>query len=260
MRKIIITVALFLVSYVGFAQNGPISDVKVGMSFNKSLFPMVEGNMYRSTEPAAGIMAEIFSGSYEEAKKTLSQFVAELKDLTEVKKGELNEKGKSILYQTFMFKNEQGLDLVGEYYMKIFDDQNIIIMVCGSYDVKAKTTFKDEIKKAAVSAKLVSALDLKKEAIEIILKDMVGLEYDSPLVGDMGYKRIADAVIDSKDMFSFKDKAGKDLFWFNIKDTTIEYKSDALSIWYGYYHRKVKGDKSKANKIVAAFNQLKNMN
>lgn len=99
----------------------------------------------------------------------------------------------------------------------------------------------------------------KKEATEIILKDMVGLEYNSPVVGDMGYKKIADSEIDSKDMFSFKDKAGKDLFWFNIENTTIEYKSDELSIWYGYHNYKIKSNKNIGNKIADAFNRLKKM-
>lgn len=153
MKKIVTAVVLFLVSYAGFAQEEAVSDVKIDMSFNKSLFPMAEGNMYMSTEPVAFIMANLMSQSYEEAKKEM-QAIGEDKDLTEVKKGELNEKGKSILYQTAMIKNDQGEDLVMEIYVVKVDEQNTI-MVSGGYDVKAKTTFKDEIKKAAVSAKAV---------------------------------------------------------------------------------------------------------
>lgn len=99
----------------------------------------------------------------------------------------------------------------------------------------------------------------KKEAVETILKDMVGLEYDSPVVGDMGYKKIVKANIDSKDMFSFQDKAGKDLFWFNIERTSIEYKNDALSIWYGYYNYKVKCNRNIGIKIENTFKSLKKM-
>ncbi len=99
----------------------------------------------------------------------------------------------------------------------------------------------------------------KKEAIEIILKNMVGLEYYSPVVGETGYKKIDNAEINSKDMFLFKDKAGKELFWFNIEDTTISYESDALSIWYGYYNYKVKSNKNTGSKISDAFDRLKKM-
>jgi len=99
----------------------------------------------------------------------------------------------------------------------------------------------------------------KKETKEIILKNMVGLEYYSPVVGDMGYKKIANSEIDNKDMFSFKDKAGKDLFWFNIENTTMKYEDGILIIWYGYYNYKVKSNQKLGTKIADAFNNLKKM-
>lgn len=151
MRKIITAVVLFIVSYAGFAQEEAVSDIKIDMDFNKSLFPMSEGNMYMSTEPVAFIMANMMAQTYEEAKAEM-QAISEDKDLTEVKKGELKEKGKSVLYQTALIKNDQGQDLVMEIYVVKVDEQNTI-MVSGGYDTKAKATFKDEIKKAALSAK-----------------------------------------------------------------------------------------------------------
>ncbi|MEZ0007029.1 hypothetical protein ABH942_002407 [Flavobacterium sp. 28YEA47A] len=153
MRKIVIAIALFLVSSAGFAQEDAVSDVKIDMNFNKSLFPMAEGNMYMSTEPVAFIMANMMAQTYEEAKVEM-QAISEDKDLTNVKKGELKEKGKDILYQTALVKNDDGQDLVMEIYVVKVDKQNTI-MVSGGYDLKAKETFKDEIKKAALSAKAI---------------------------------------------------------------------------------------------------------
>lgn len=152
MRKIITVAILFLVSFAGFAQEEEaISDIKIDMDFNKSLFPMAEGNMFMSTEPVAFIMANVMSQTYEDAKKEM-ETIAEDKELTEVKKGELTEKGKKILYQTAVIKNDQGQDLIMEIYVVKADEQSTI-MISGGYDVKAKDTFKDEIRKAALSAK-----------------------------------------------------------------------------------------------------------
>lgn len=153
MRKIVIAIALFLVSSAGFAQEDATSDVKIDMNFNKSLFPMAEGNMYMSTEPVAFIMANMMAQTYEEAKAEM-QAISEDKDLTNVKKGELKEKGKDVLYQTALIKNDDGQDLVMEIYVVKVDKQNTI-MISGGYDLKAKETFKDEIKKAALSAKAI---------------------------------------------------------------------------------------------------------
>lgn len=153
MRKIVIAIALFLVSYAGFAQEDAASEVKIDMTFNKSLFPMAEGNMYMSTEPVAFIMANMMAQTYEEAKAEM-QAISEDKDLTNVKKGELKEKGKDVLYQTALIKNDDGQDLVMEIYVVKVDKQNTI-MISGGYDLKAKETFKDEIKKAALSAKAI---------------------------------------------------------------------------------------------------------
>lgn len=153
MRKIVIAIALFLVSSAGFAQEDAASDVKIDMNFNKSLFPMAEGNMYMSMEPVAFIMANMMAQTYEEAKAEM-QAISEDKDLTNVKKGELKEKGKDVLYQTALIKNDDGQDLVMEIYVVKVDKQNTI-MISGGYDLKAKETFKDEIKKAALSAKAI---------------------------------------------------------------------------------------------------------
>ena len=153
MRKIVTAIALFLISYAGFAQEDAVSEVKIDMNFNKSLFPMAEGNMYMSAEPVAFIMANMMAQTYEDAKAEM-QAISEDKDLTDVKKGELKEKGKDILYQTALIKNDDGQDLVMEIYVVRVDKQNTI-MVSGGYDLRAKETFKDEIKKAALSAKAV---------------------------------------------------------------------------------------------------------
>lgn len=151
MRKIITAVVLFLVSVAGFAQEEAVSDVKIDMTFNKSLFPMAEGNMYMSTEPVAFIMANLMPQSYEAAKAEMES-MAEDKELTNVKKGELKENGKNVLYQTALIKNDQGQDLVMEIYVVKVDAENTI-MVSGGYDATAKSTFGNEIKKAALSAK-----------------------------------------------------------------------------------------------------------
>lgn len=151
MRKIITAVVLFLVSVAGFAQEEPVSDVKIDMTFNKSLFPMAEGNMYMSTEPVAFIMANLMSQSYEAAKAEM-ETLAEDKELTDVKK-ELKENGKNILYQIALIKNDQSQDLVMEIYVVKVDAENTI-MVSGGYDATARSTFGNEIKKAALSAKV----------------------------------------------------------------------------------------------------------
>ena len=98
----------------------------------------------------------------------------------------------------------------------------------------------------------------KEQATNVILKNLKGQEYDYPVVGEMGYQKIASAEIDSSELFLFKNSSGKELFWFRIEDSTISLKDGTLVIWHGYHRHVIKISKGKAEKVIEAFNSIKN--
>lgn len=156
MKKMIAALGLSLISFAGFAQEEyapEIPEIAVDMQFNKALYSMNEGNMFMSMEPVAFVLATVLPVSYDAAKTEIFGGTPdpELKDL---KSGEKTEAGKTYSYQTANVKSDDGKDLAMEMYI-IKIDANTSIMVSGAYDVKAKATFENETKKAALSAKVV---------------------------------------------------------------------------------------------------------
>lgn len=97
----------------------------------------------------------------------------------------------------------------------------------------------------------------QEQATKSIMKNLTGQEYYYPVVGEMGYQKIDSAALDDTELFVFKNKSGKELFWFRIKDSTIDYDDGILTIWHGYYMHKLKMSKNKAQKVIEAFNSIK---
>ncbi|MBW8362039.1 MAG: hypothetical protein K0M56_07635 [Kaistella sp.] len=106
-----------------------------------------------------------------------------------------------------------------------------------------------------VSAQTLS----KKEASNTIIKTLIGEKYEYPVVGEMGLEKISSGAINDKGIYIFKNKGGKELFWFNIENTTMDYYQGTLFIWYGFTKIPVDLKEAKANKIMAAFSTLKEM-
>lgn len=155
MKKMIMALSLSLIALSGFAQEEyapEVPEIAVDMQFNKTLYSMNEGNMFMSMEPVAFVLASVLPVSYDAAKAEIFGGTPdpELKDL---KSGEKTEAGKTYSFQTANVKSDDGKDLAMEMYL-VKIDANTTMMVSGAYDVKAKTTFENETKKAALSAKV----------------------------------------------------------------------------------------------------------
>ena len=156
MKKIIAALALSLLTFNGFAQEDyapEVPEIPVEMNFDKSLYSMNEGNMYMSMDPVAFVLATVLPVSYEAATDEIFGGTPD-PELHDLKSGELTENGKTYSYQTANVKSDDGKDLIMEMYI-IKMDAETSMMVSGAYDVKAKTKFEKEIKKAALSAKPV---------------------------------------------------------------------------------------------------------
>lgn len=99
----------------------------------------------------------------------------------------------------------------------------------------------------------------KKEASNTIIKSLIGEKYEYPVVGEMGLEKISSGAINDKGIYIFKNKSGKELLWFNIENTRMDYSKGTLFIWYGYTPIKLNLKESKANKIMNAFKILKEL-
>lgn len=156
MKKIILSIILSLITFAGFSQEDyapEVPEIPVEMIFDKSLYSMNEGNMYMSMDPVAFVLATVLPVPYDAAKTEIFGGTPDT-ELHDLKSGELTENGKTYSYQTANVKSDDVKDLIMEMYIIKIDEDNSM-MVSGAYDVKSKTKFEKEIKKAALSAKPV---------------------------------------------------------------------------------------------------------
>lgn len=156
--KIVGIIILLLTSINSFAQEDETveelkSQIKIDMNFDKTLYPLNEGNMFYSNEPKAVIVAVDIPQKYEDMKNELNND-SDAEDLKDVKKGEFEEAGKKVIYFTGIMTDEDGKEVFMEILVKKATESSCI-MITSLYDINAKEKFKKEARKAILSAKIV---------------------------------------------------------------------------------------------------------
>lgn len=131
----------------------PVMSTKVSMDINMKLFPKTQGNMFISQNPRAMIMPMVLRADFDSIneQKLLDETAKELGIIIN-KKGTLTKKGRKAYFITGSTNDKERNVLLEVYFVK--GDKNRTIMITGFYDLAFKKAYKDEIKKAAFSARL----------------------------------------------------------------------------------------------------------
>jgi hypothetical protein len=131
----------------------PVMSTKVSMDIDMKLFPKSQGNMFISQNPRAMIMPMVLRADFDSInqQKLLDETAKEL-GIAIKKKGTLTKKGKKAYFITGS-TNDKDRNILLEVYF-VPGDKNTTIMITGFYDVLYKKVYKNEIKRAAFSARL----------------------------------------------------------------------------------------------------------
>lgn len=163
MKKLLKQKMLLFVSFIFFttaviaqeddAVEEEMTQVAIDMKFNKSLYPMNEGNMFYSDTPKAVIMAMEVPQKYSEMKAELDS-ESQPEDLKNTKKGEFEEAGTKVIYFTGIMTDDTGKEIFMEILVKKATEDTCI-MITSMYELSAKEKFSKEARKAILSAKIV---------------------------------------------------------------------------------------------------------
>lgn len=125
----------------------------IKMDVSSSVFPTQMGNFYISEEPVGLIMAMLAPQSYESSKVELEGKSTEFGEDTKVKdKGTFTYNGREFSFVKATAKKD-GKKLWLEMYA-VGDGNDKTIFIVGACDLKAKSTFVDHFKKAAISSEI----------------------------------------------------------------------------------------------------------
>lgn len=131
----------------------PVMSSKVSMEIDMRLFPKKQGGMFISENPRAMIMPMVLRANFDSLdQKILLDETAKELGITIKKKGALTKKGKKAYYITGSTNDKERSIMLEVYFVK--GDKDKTIMITGFYDLSTKKEYRNEIKKAAFSARL----------------------------------------------------------------------------------------------------------
>ncbi|NQY06938.1 MAG: hypothetical protein HRT68_12310 [Flavobacteriaceae bacterium] len=133
---------------MGKAMEMMMNPKEVTMEVNEDLYSKADKNTYVNAKQTAGIMAMQMPATIEKMRKDMDKGGQEGYEVLD--KGSFNENGIEVLFIYYKVQ-KAGQNMMMDMYCKKYDDKSTIT-ITGFYQVGEGATYKEAIKKAAVSA------------------------------------------------------------------------------------------------------------